>query len=638
MEIWIYNHLTDERRIVEADDSEIGIGRDDRNTVTLKSPFVSREHAKLLKQEKAYFIESLGLNGTTVANRPVATGKRRKVGYGDEIRIGEFSLFMMEPSARRGRGAAEVVSPRRRLVELEQRIHGELLGRLNLRVASQVAKADAEYAALIKRHLAEIINAHLTEVDKEMSDHLLREFLWRTVVTELNMRCTGRLMYSYGFEDSDILQGEHEKVLSEIVSDVISDFPLRLQPQTVKEDVARVEADFDNQIDRVGRRFSKALKRYVATRMLSKEVEDVVFGYGPLQDLLDMPHVNEIMVVGKDRIYIEKEGTLTSTGRSFFSDEILHSVIERIITPVGRRIDRSTPLVDARLPDGSRVNAVINPLSLSGPTLTIRKFARVPFTIDDLIEMNTLTTPAANFLKSCVIGRKNLLISGGTGSGKTTTLNVLSAFIDPEERTVTIEDSAELQLPQEHVVRLETRPPNIEGKGAYTIRELVRNALRMRPDRLIVGEVRGPEALDMLQAMNTGHDGSLTTIHANSPADTMLRLETMVLTAVEMPVRAIREQIIAAIDLVVQISRFPDGSRRVTHISEVVGIDQETSGIITEDIYRLRPVGPSAGRAEAGEAQPIAELANERLRHTGHIPEFAEELMEKGLLDLEVFR
>ena len=635
MEIWIYNHLTDERRVVEADDGEVTIGRDDRNAVALKSPFVSRQHARLFKEETTYYIESLGLNGMTVANKQVPMRHRRKVVYGDEIRIGEFSLFMMEPSARRGRRGREVVTPRRRLVELEEQIHAELLERLNLRVASQVAKADAEYAALIKRHLAEIIAAHLPEVDEEMTEHLVRDFIWRTLVTELNMRCTGRIMYSYGFEDSDILQGDHEKVLSEIVSDIISDFPLRLQPQSVKEDAARIEADFPHQMGRAGPRISDELKRYVATRMLSKEVEDVVFGYGPLQDLLEMPHVNEVMVVGKDHIYIEKEGMLAATGRSFFSEEILHSIIERIITPVGRRIDRSTPLVDARLPDGSRVNAVINPLSLSGPTLTIRKFARIPFTIDDLVERNTLTEPTANFLKSCVMGRKNLLISGGTGSGKTTTLNVLSAFIDPEERIVTIEDSAELQLPQEHVVRMETRPPNIEGKGAYTIRDLVRNALRMRPDRLIVGEVRGPEALDMLQAMNTGHDGSLTTIHANSPPDTMLRLETMVLTAVEMPIRAIREQIVAAIDLVVQIARFPDGSRRITHVSEVVGIDQETSGIITEDIYRVRPVG--TGSQQDGSAA-AAGPADERLRHTGYVPEFADELIEKDLLDLEVFR
>ena len=632
MEIWVYNHLSDERGVVEVDDAEVTIGRDDGSTVQLKSPFISREHARLFKADGGYFVESLGMNGTIVANKPVPPHGRVKVDYGDEIRLGEFSLFMMEPSARRGRRAAEVVTPRRRLVDLEQEIHAALLQRLNLRAAAAVAKADSEHASLIKRHLAEIVADKFDKVEEDMGDLLVRDFLWRGLITELNMRCTGKMMYSYGFEESDILQGDMEKAISEIVADILSDFPLRLQPQSVKEDAGMVEKDFDNQLRRLRSKLTKKLKRYIVTRMLSKEIEDVVFGYGPLQDLLEMPHVNEVMVVGKDHIYIEKDGVISATGRSFFSEEVVHSIIERIITPVGRRIDRSTPLVDARLPDGSRVNAVISPLSLSGPIVTIRKFARIPFTIDDLIDFGTLSEQVADFLRACVAGRKNILISGGTGSGKTTTLNVLSNFVDPEERIVTIEDSAELQLPQEHLVRMETRPPNIEGKGAYTIRDLVRNALRMRPDRLIVGEVRGPEALDMLQAMNTGHDGSMTTIHANSPEDTVLRLETMVLTAVEMPVRAIREQIIAAFDLVVQIARFPDGSRRITHVSEVVGIDQETTQIITEDIFRFR--GDDEGEGPGVEGQRVSGA----LRHTGYVAEFTDELIQKGHLDLEVFK
>ena len=350
----------------------------------------------------------------------------------------------------------------------------------------------------------------------------------------------------------------------------------------------------------------------------------MVLGYGPLQDLLEMPNINEIMVVGKDKIYIEKDGSLQNTGRSFFSTQIVESIIERIITPIGRRIDRSTPLVDARLPDGSRVNAVINPISLAGPTLTIRKFASVPFTIDDLIEWGTLTKASATFLRACVHSRKNILISGGTASGKTTTLNVLSNFIPEEERIITIEDSAELQLHQDHLVRLETRPPNIEGKGAYRIADLVKNSLRMRPDRIIVGEVRGPEALDMLQAMNTGHDGSLSTIHANNPDDTLLRLETMVLMAVDMPVRAIREQICAAINLVVQIARMPNGHRKVTHISEIIGIDPNTGKIVTEDIFRAMPI--------PGRSDTLSDL-----QHSGYLPEFIDELIRKGFMDIEVF-
>ena len=620
MEIWVYNQYSDQREIVTIDSDEITIGRDEDNSVTLHSQFVSRRHARIVAEGGGYFIESLGLNGTVVVNKILPYKQRRKIGYGDEIRMGEFSLFMMAPAAHRLAGHGRAESPRKKVIELEQQMHAELLERLNLRVTGRLVGQDEQHVALVKRHLSEIVAARHEQVDPEMADYLVREFLWRGVVTELARRATGKLMYGYGFEDSDVLVDKHEETLSRIIGDVVSFHPLLLQPHTLKADVATVEQGWPEQMDGLAHRISPGLRDYIVRRMLSKEIEDVVLGYGPLQDLLEMPNVNEIMVVGKDHIYIEKDGVIQNTGRSFFSDEIVLSIIERIITPVGRRIDRSTPLVDARLPDGSRVNAIISPLSLSGPTLTIRKFAQIPFTIDDLIERGTISESTADFLRACVLGRKNIIISGGTASGKTTTLNVLSHFIPADERIVTIEDSAELQLPQEHLVSLETRPPNIEGRGEYTIRDLVRNALRMRPDRLIVGECRGPEALDMLQAMNTGHDGSMTTIHANNPEDTMMRLETMVLMAVEMPIRAIREQIIAALDIVVQIARLADGSRRVTHISQIAGIDPETSRVVIEDIFALRG-GDRKGR----------------LRHTGYIPVFAEQLVEDGHLDVRAF-
>ncbi len=624
MEIWVYNQYTDQREIVKlADEQSVTIGRDDGNSVVLRSQFVSRKHACIVKESGSYFVESLSVNDTLVANKPLQHKHRRKIEYGDEIRIGEFSLYMMEPSVRRIRSSGRVLSARKRVVEIEQKMHAELLERLNLRVTGQLGAADERHVVLIKRHLADIITKYQDQIDQEMATHLAKEFFWRQVVTEVSRRAAGKLMYSYGFENSDILVAKHEEAISRFVGDVISDFPLRLQPHALKEDVAMIEGGWPAQVAKVLANVSPELRDYIVRRMISKEIEDVVLGYGPLQDLLEMPNVNEIMVVGKDKIYIEKDGLVANSGRSFFSEEIVQSIIERIITPVGRRIDRSSPLVDARLSDGSRVNAIINPLSLSGPVLTIRKFARIPFTVDDLIERGTLTEPTANFLRGCVLGRRNMIISGGTGSGKTTTLNVLGHFIPFEERIVTIEDSAELQLPQDHLVRLETRPANIEGRGAYTIRDLVRNALRMRPDRLIVGEVRGSEALDMLQAMNTGHDGSLSTIHANNPTDTLMRVETMVLMAVEMPVRAIREQIVAALNVIVQIARASDGRRRVTHISEIIGIDPETQRILTEDIFVLRQ---GKGQAEA------------TLRHTGYIPQFAETLIAKGFMDVEVFR
>src|SRR5919198_1545267 len=333
-------------------------------------------------------------------------------------------------------------------------------------------------------------------------------------------------------------------------------------------------------------------------RQLVREITDDILGYGPLEPFLRDDSITEIMVNGADSIYIERAGKIELTKTAFVDDAHLLRIIDKIVSQVGRRVDEASPMVDARLPDGSRVNAIIPPLSLRGPTLTIRKFSRDPYTMDDLISFGTLSSKAAHFLAACVRGKLNILISGGTGSGKTTTLNAMSAFVPNDERIVTIEDAAELQLQQEHVITLEARPPNIEGQGEVRIRELVRNALRMRPDRIIVGEVRGPETLDMLQAMNTGHEGSLTTIHANSPRDALSRLETLVMTAgVELPHRAIREQIASAFDLLVQISRLVDGSRRVTHITEVLRMESDV--ITLQDIFVAKPPGEN-GRPVQG--------------------------------------
>lgn len=336
---------------------------------------------------------------------------------------------------------------------------------------------------------------------------------------------------------------------------------------------------------------------------IARDIINETIGFGPITPLLNDPRINEVMVNSPTQVYVERNGKLELSDVSFRDNAHVLHIIERIVAPLGRRIDESSPMVDARLPNGSRVNIIIPPLALNGPTITIRKFSEKPFTVSDLIRFGTLTTEVAQFLRACVEARLNIVVSGGTGSGKTTTLNVISSFIPSDERIVTIEDAAELQLHQDHVVRLETRPPNIEGKGIITIRDLVRNSLRMRPDRIVVGEVRSGEALDMLQAMNTGHDGSLTTGHANSPRDMLSRLETMVLMAgMDLPIKAIREQISSAVDLIVQQSRLKDGSRRITHITEVSGMEGDV--ITLQDIFVYREEDHGSNGHRAGKLVP----------------------------------
>ncbi len=355
---------------------------------------------------------------------------------------------------------------------------------------------------------------------------------------------------------------------------------------------------------------------------LEEMIQDTL-GYGPLDPLLADNSVTEVMCNSYDDIWVEREGRLTHTGASFTDDSQYRSVIEKIVAAVGRRVDESSPMVDARLPDGSRVNAVIPPLAIHGPVLTIRKFAADPYQVKDLINFGTFTLDLATVMEACVRGKLSILVSGGTGTGKTTNLNVLSSFIPDGERIVTIEDAAELQLQQPHVVSLEARPPNSEGAGEVRIRDLVRNALRMRPDRILVGEVRGGEALDMLLAMNTGHEGSMTTVHCNSPRDGLSRLETMVLMAgFDLPVRAIREQISAAIDLIMHLDRMPDGRRVVTSVTELQGMEGDT--ILLQDIFKYRMFPRQIG-------EPITNTAKGELVATGLRPKFLDKLKENGV-------
>jgi pilus assembly protein CpaF len=385
-----------------------------------------------------------------------------------------------------------------------------------------------------------------------------------------------------------------------------------------EEDVEQLVPKIENMASEIIKKEEDVFRTVNAKKVIEELVNDVT-GYGPINPLLQDPEVSEVMVNGPFMVYVERGGRVQLTDTKFRDNEQVMHVIEKIVSPLGRRIDESSPMVDARLPDGSRVNAIIPPLALDGPTITIRKFAKDPLTIENLIGFGTVTREMATFLEACVRARLNIFISGGTGSGKTTTLNVLSAFIPNDERIITIEDAAELQLSQDHVVRLESRPANMEGKGAVTIRDLVKNSLRMRPERIVIGEVRGGEALDMLQAMNTGHDGSLATGHANSPRDMIARLETMVLMAgMELPIKAIRQQISGAIDLIVQQTRLKDGSRKIVNITEVQ--DLEGDVVVLQDIFSFNQQGVDKGGKIIG-----------KMVATGIRPKFYDRLEASGI-------
>jgi pilus assembly protein CpaF len=402
----------------------------------------------------------------------------------------------------------------------------------------------------------------------------------------------------------------HERVVNEFDSDLLGDGDRDKQRERVRPKVEEMLIEVGSE---EGISLSRSEHEAVVDDLLNE-----ILGLGPMEPLLQNPDITEVMVNGPDQVYVEKEGELTESDVTFKDDDHLMNIIQKIVAPLGRRVDEQQPYCDARLADGSRVNIIIPPLALDGPTITIRKFPDDRLKVDDLIEYGTMTKQMADFLRACVDAALNVVVSGGTGSGKTTTLNCLSSFIPNEERIVTIEDSAELQLQKDHVVRLETRPPNIEGEGEVTMRELVKNSLRMRPDRIIVGECRGGEALDMLQAMNTGHDGSLTTVHANNPREAISRLETLVMMAgMDLPQTAIREQIASAVDLVVQQSRFRDGSRKIDSITEIQGMEEDQ--VLRSELFTFEQEGMTDGEI-MGDLKP-----------TGVRPSFYSRFEEEGI-------
>ena len=425
-------------------------------------------------------------------------------------------------------------------------------------------------------------------------------------------RDTGRLE----LEEANIIEGLKDTVY--LVRDAVQDELLAdTNGEMLQGDMTRIRHQIEEHYNRILENRHLLFNRVTRQRLLDWVVADII-GYGPLEPLLNNQEITEIMVNRHDQVYVERFGLVETTNVRFENEQHLKRIIDRIVAPIGRRVDEASPMVDARLPNGFRVNATIPPLSLDGATLTIRKFAIRPFTAQDFIANGTFTEESVDFLRACVEGKINMVVSGGTGTGKTSLLNVLSSFIPENERIITIEDTAELQLNQTHVVRLEKRPPNIENRGEITIRQLVVNALRMRPDRIIVGECRSGEALDMLQAMNTGHDGSMTTIHSNSPRDTLRRVETMVLMAgMELPLKAIREQVASSIELIVHLSRLRDGTRKVVQISEVQSMEGDT--IVMQDMFKFEQTGITNGRVVGS------------LKSTGLRPRFTEKLESNSI-------
>lgn len=554
-----------EQRQIRCLHNECGIGRGDANLVMLQGWSIGQQHALIRRLGSGLHIEQLEGRAAVSINGKRINGLQGPLQDSDRIEIGDYRLQVIDEAP-----PAPVAAPA--ATPLQVPAHD---------LAASAAEAVSPDIAPVGQQIA-----HPAELPPDMTSY--RASVHKALVKQMDLR-----RVDVRGMDDETLRSTTIKLIDDVLSREFADLP-----------------------------------KTVNRRRLAKEVLDEAIGLGPLEDLLDDPTVTEIMVNAHDMIFIERGGQIVKSAVNFTDDRAVLSAIERIVTPLGRRIDESSPLVDARLKDGSRVNAVIPPVALRGPSISIRKFPKHKLVGEDLVRFGSLSPAMLQFLIMAVRERKNIVVIGGTGSGKTTLLNILSNFIPDTDRVVTIEDAAELKLVQPNLVALEARPPNMEGKGHISIRDLVKNALRMRPDRIVVGECRGGEALDMLQAMNTGHEGSLTTAHANSPREAISRIEVMVMMAgMELPMSVVREQISSAVDLIVHQKRFPCGSRKVAHISEITGMESGT--IQLQDIFAFQT------RASSG---PDGKVVGE-FRATGAVPEFYEELANRGVaVDLGIFR
>ena len=579
------------------------VGRHSDCDLRLEGDLVSRKHARILLGSNAFIVEDLSANGTELGPNLMLRGERRELDYGSSFRIGPFGLTVGEAlvaTAERRPAARTVVPPGQRRSEPAA---GAAASAVVIPAAAPIPAA-VRYVPPAKAVPAAAASAPAPVVALAPKPAQAVQPAQASAPSPVDEK----------FDHVALRRRIHSELLKNL--DLAKIEPTRADDPSLRPRVLTA-------LKRILRELDAEIPAHIAREEFIGELAEEALGLGPLEPLLADASITEVMVVDPQTIYIERAGKLELTHAMFTDDERVRAVIERIVTPLGRRIDESQPLVDARLKDGSRVNAVIRPLALRGTAITIRKFPKKRLLVDDLIRLNTLTAPMAKFLSLCVLAKKNILISGGTGSGKTTLLNILSGAIPSHERIITIEDAAELQLHQPHVIPLETKVANMEGKGAFTIRDLVKNSLRMRPDRIIVGECRGGEALDMLQAMNTGHDGSLTTIHSNAPDEALSRLETLALMAgLDLPARAIREQIARSIHIIVQQTRMADGTRKITHISEIDELDS-TGRFEVRTIFEFERTGVDENGKVLGEFAP-----------TGYLPSFVDELIVRGLLKL----